>query len=30
MNLALPKARVEEAFRRMDTYVFNADAKTTY
>ena len=24
MNLALPKSRVEEAFRRMDQYVFNA------
>ena len=24
MNLALPKARVEEAFRRMDEYVFNS------
>lgn len=24
MNLALPKSRLEEAFRRLDTYVFNA------
>ena len=24
MNLALPRSRVEEAFRRLDTYVFNA------
>ena len=24
MNLALPRVRVEEAFRRLDTYVFNA------
>ena len=24
MNLALPLSRVQEAFRRMDTYVFNA------
>ena len=23
MNLALPRSRVEEAFRRMDVYVFN-------
>ena len=25
MNLALPQSRVEEAFRRMDKYVFNAE-----
>ena len=25
MNLALPKSRVEEAFRRLDQYVFNAE-----
>ena len=25
MNLALPLSRVEEAFRRMDKYVFNAE-----
>ena len=25
MNLALPKTRVEEAFRRLDRYVFNAE-----
>ena len=24
MNLALPRSRVEEAFRRLDTCVFNA------
>ena len=24
MNLALPLSRVQEAFRRLDTYVFNA------
>ena len=24
MNLALPQSRVQEAFRRLDTYVFNA------
>ena len=26
MNLALPRSRVEEAFRRLDTYVFNGQA----
>ena len=25
LNLALPRSRVEEAFRRLDTYVFNAE-----
>ena len=25
LNLALPASRVEEAFRRLDRYVFNAD-----
>ena len=24
MNLASPRSRIEEAFRRMDQYVFNA------